>query len=194
MATYGPQNLPYPQPTDAPDGPGAFLALDQAIAVGGIQPFATLTALTGYTGLFVGQRATVTADATVDNNGDYIWSGTAWVGGVAPITSIATGFTANAFPNSPRILRQGNRRTMYGEVVFTSGGTYSNILTVPVADQPPTATTRTIGIGGMSTSSAGSLVLFRATLTAGVLGAAIASGSEPAGDTVYLSGLTWLMD
>lgn len=114
-------------------------------------------------------------------------------GQIVPITSVSTGFAANAAPNAPRILRQGNRRIMFGEVAFTSGGTFANVLTVPTADQPPTASSRTIGIGGVSTGTAGSLVLVRATLAAGVLGAAVGSGSIPAG-TVYLSGLTWLMD
>lgn len=66
------------------------------------------------------------------------------------------------------------------------------MFTVPTADQPPSTSSRTIGIAGVYSGS-GSLLLARATLTAGVVGVAVGSASLPIG-TVYLSGLTWYMD
>jgi hypothetical protein len=101
-AQYGPQKLPYPQPSEAPDGPGVILALAQGVGVGGVYPYATLSALPA-AGVFTGQYAVVTSDATVANNGLYMWSGTAWVqqtgdtGWITPALSLSwtsvAGFT-----------------------------------------------------------------------------------------------------
>lgn len=174
-------------------------------APGGAVPFRTRSDMNVWTtgsdwgSPQVGQHATVFADPTAGSNGDYVYSGSQWLGGsVAPITTPGTGFSLGTAPNAPRILRQGSRRTLYGEVTFGgagSGSSYANILTVPAIDQPPTTSGRTIGVGSVYTAGAGSstLVLARMTLTAGVVGFTVSSASAPAG-TVHLSGLTWLMD
>lgn len=129
-----------------------------------------------------------------DINTSRIWDGTEWAyeGLIAAVTTFGPGFTSNPAPNNLRILRQGNRRTLYGEAVYGTGSSYSNVLTVPTADQPPSTSSRTIGIAGVYSGS-GSLLLARATLLSGVVSVAIGSGSLPIG-TVYLSGLTWYMD
>lgn len=71
---YGPEVLPYPQPTEAPDGPGAFLALLQAMQTGGPWVYGTLTQLQAVTGKYALQMAVVNADPTIAKNGFYYWS------------------------------------------------------------------------------------------------------------------------
>lgn len=76
--TSGPEQLPYPQPSDTPDGPGAFLALLQAMQTAGPWVYGTLAALQAVAGKYVNQLATVNAD-TPANNGYYSWNGSTWV-------------------------------------------------------------------------------------------------------------------
>jgi hypothetical protein len=111
---------------------------------------------------------------------------------LASITTFGAGFTGSAAPNNPRILREGNKRTAFGEVTFGSGSAYSNMFTVPAADQPPTTSSRVIGMLGVYSGS-GSMVVGRCTMIAGVVGVSVSTGSIPAG-TAYLAGLTWYMD
>jgi hypothetical protein len=47
-------------------------------APGAFVPVRTLALLTGWTNPSTGQRASVFADSTAANNGDYFWNGTAW--------------------------------------------------------------------------------------------------------------------
>ena len=74
---FGPELLPYPQPSDAPDGPGAFLALIQKMVVGGIIPYTTYALMAAPAG-FLGEHRTVTSDPDAALNGDYVLTGTGW--------------------------------------------------------------------------------------------------------------------
>lgn len=75
--TFGPEALPYPQPTDAPDGPGAFLALLQKLVVGGAIPYDTYANMTAGLGTgYNGQLSIVYNDTT--KNGVYWSNGSAW--------------------------------------------------------------------------------------------------------------------
>ena len=53
-------------------------ALNDALTAGAFQPYATKALLDAAPGTRVGQHASVYADGTVANNGDYRWSGTVW--------------------------------------------------------------------------------------------------------------------
>lgn len=134
MPTYGPQNNPYPNTSDVPDGPGAFLALLQSMVVGGATPFATYSALTGSTG-FAGELAVVTADGA--NNGIWYWNGSAWVlirpfvtPSVRALTTTAQATSATAGSGAPVLFNQND------DIAFTSmHSTSSNTsrLIAPVA-------------------------------------------------------------
>lgn len=54
-------------------------ALDAALTKSAFLPYPTLAALNLVPGTIVGQHATVNADTTASNNGDYVWSGAAWL-------------------------------------------------------------------------------------------------------------------
>jgi hypothetical protein len=117
---YGPQAIPYPQPSEAPDGPGAFLALLQKMDVGGIIPYTTFASLPA-TG-FLGQHATVTSDA--NNNGDYWWNGSGWV-------------------------RPGAQRLFLGtfaDTSYSNGNLIGNVVNIPAI---PTASRVLITLTGM---------------------------------------------
>ena len=53
-------------------------ALNDALSAGAFAPYATKALMDAAPGTRVGQHASVYADGTVANNGDYRWSGTAW--------------------------------------------------------------------------------------------------------------------
>jgi len=54
-------------------------ALNDALSSGSFMPYATKALLDTAPGTRVGQHASVYADGTVANNGDYRWSGTVWI-------------------------------------------------------------------------------------------------------------------
>ena len=74
---FGPELLPYPQTSDAPDGPGAFLALLQKMVVGGIIPYTTYALMAAPAG-FLGEHRTVTSDPDAALNGDYVLLASGW--------------------------------------------------------------------------------------------------------------------
>lgn len=81
--TSGVEALPLPQASDAPDGPGAFLSLIQAMQTGGAWVYPTLAGAGGLNtvqGKYPLQLAIVNAD-TPAKNGYYYWNGTSntWV-------------------------------------------------------------------------------------------------------------------
>ena len=84
MPTIGNNQFPYPNTSDEPNIPGDLqklaLAVDTAIGGGNrlIDTLATLQAIPK-TQLFEGMRATVTNDPTTMNNGEYVYTGGAWV-------------------------------------------------------------------------------------------------------------------
>jgi hypothetical protein len=122
------------------------------------------------------------------------WSNNGTIATMANLTP-ATGWTAGTGVNAPRLIREGNQVTLYGILGWTTGGSYSNMLTIPAAFLPPTLTaSRFIGTASQVTGTA--LISFLAIITAaGVLAnGAGSSGSLPASGTVYLTGLSWTMD
>lgn len=138
--TYGPQGLPYPFPSDAPDGPGAFLSLLQAQQVGGALPFSTYAALTATGNGFQGQLATVNADTTLWRNGIYMSNGSGWelIGGRRNVItpSMGTSYTAAL----GQITQRGSLVTMNFQFTkssaFASGDT---VFTLPVGSRPPSS-------------------------------------------------------
>ena len=54
-------------------------ALNDALTAGAFQPYATKALLDAAPGTRVGQHATVYGDGTAAYNGDYRWSGSAWI-------------------------------------------------------------------------------------------------------------------
>ena len=103
MPTIGNNQFPYPNTSDEPNIPGDLqklaLAVDTAIGGGNrlIDTLATLQAIPN-TQLFEGMRATVTNDPTTGNNGEYVYTGGAWVSQTPTLTRITTdqiSFTSN---------------------------------------------------------------------------------------------------
>lgn len=77
-ATFGPDGLPYPQPSDAPDGPGAFLAFAQRLQVAAIGVFDTYANMTAaWANGRVGQLNYVYNDGF--NIGYWQSTGSSWV-------------------------------------------------------------------------------------------------------------------
>lgn len=92
MPTIGNNQFPYPNTSDEPNIPGDLqklaLAVDTAIGGGNrlIDTLATLQAIPN-TQLFKGMRATVTNDPTTMNNGEYVYTGGAWVSKTRTLTA-----------------------------------------------------------------------------------------------------------
>lgn len=112
-ATFGPEALPYPQPSDAPDGPGAFLSLIQRMQVGGMQVFdlyANMTAALGNG--YVRQLAYVYGD-TGANNGFWLSDGTTW--------SIWSRQWTDFTPTTPGLTVGSGGSTLYAKYKVTNG-------------------------------------------------------------------------
>jgi hypothetical protein len=166
-------------------------------APGGFVEFTTLTALNLWTPADPGQHATVIADPTTLNNGDYRWTGSAWVFSgyrSAPLT-LATGWSGGTGVNLPRIEQNGSIVTIDGTAGWAGGGSYSNFFTVPSQFLPPTTSAaRFTGMGAQITGT--SLIAFMTTMsTSGVVGQTTgSSGSLPASGSVFFRGISWNMD
>lgn len=125
--------------------------MSPAILAGSCAPFTTLALLNSFTPAVAGTYADVYADANVANNGQYRWSGTAWVYvGVSPVVNVtAFGGGISATPGSaaftPRVMRTGNRVDLVGSLTCGSSVNNLNLLTVPAAFQPPTPGSRFVG-------------------------------------------------
>ena len=138
--TYGPQSLPYPLPSDAPDVPGAILSLLQVMQVGGALPFSTYALLTASGNGFQGQLASVNADTTTTLNGIYMSNGSGWqlIGGrrVAITPSMGSGYTGAL----GQITQRGTLVTLNFQ--FTKGSAFATgdtVLTLPAGSRPPSA-------------------------------------------------------
>lgn len=84
----------------------------------------------------------------------------------ALVTTFGTNWSSTA-PTAATCYRTGNRVDLVGTVLLGAsggGGGYSNILTVPAAMRPPTATQRFVGAAVTSTGAA-----YELGLTSGVL-------------------------
>ncbi|WP_434315830.1 hypothetical protein [Leifsonia sp. P73] len=161
--TFGPEALPYPQPSDAPDGPGAFLALIQKLVLGGVQQFGTYAALptpNPSAGVgFGGQLAIVTADPNPGLNGIYESNGTAWSLILSPTTAAWTPTVGNVATSAVQA-----RYSVAAGIAFCSGKiTISAAPTgAPTITLPLTATVgnngKVLGTAIMNHSSGASIV------------------------------------
>lgn len=140
----------------------------------------------------------IRADAPTGAEVEYTLNGTVWaVLGGSPAATVATfssGWgvvTPDTPEHRPRCVRSGNIVTLYGMVARTTG-TMGDILTIPLAYQPPSSGTRSVGtVVGSNGQIAG---LF---LSAGKL--VMAPGYGNLGSTggnfsMPLGGLSWVMD
>ncbi|WP_336698174.1 hypothetical protein [Curtobacterium sp. USHLN213] len=127
-------------------------------AAGGTLPFNALSVLTGITGGYAGQLATVVGDSTATNNGVYSWTGTAWVR-ISPLlqqfgTQAITGSNANgdvSVPHSLGVVPSQFFPQWYG----TAGGSE---FTVRVAGMTATNVTLRIYYNGSVWASQSGLV------------------------------------
>lgn len=204
-ANTSPDNITYPVSTDAV----APLETVFATMASSIQTaltnrntnefliYATLSALNAVPGTVIGQHAYVNADGTASNNGDYYWNGTSWVwNGIYGASLTAnTGWTAGTGNQTPRALMVGKLVTLFGTLTWAGGGAYSSIVTVPAVFRPPTTAARPIGTATQITGS--SLLNFQTSFngSTGILGNGTGgTGSLPASGSVFLNGLSWVMD
>ena len=135
MPTFGPQALPYPNPSDAADVPGVLLTLLQKMQVGGAIPYTSKSALDASGTGFAGQLAVVTADSTAWKNGVWESNGTAWSLIAAPrVSGTVTG-------NSGTPSYSAGGVTLYTE----NGRAYMNGLFTSTSASFTTATSYAIG-------------------------------------------------
>lgn len=181
MPTFGPEGLPYPNTSDAPDGPGAFLALLQAMSVGGAKVYASQSALTASGTGFAGQLAVVTSDSTAAFNGVYVSNGSAWtlLTG-APFTGTITylnsgGVQYSAGTPAPVLKTRGPLTGLTGTLTsapasFVAGTNY-NIATIPTAFAPATkqvfaCSANGTAVGAIAVDSTGAIgVVFNTSFT-----------------------------
>jgi len=130
MPTFGPQALPYPNPSDAADVPGVLLTLLQKIQVGGAIPYTSKSALDASGTGFAGQLAVVTADSTAWKNGVWESNGSAWSLLAAPrVTGSFTGSTIYS-GGGVTVYTENGRCYLGGNVTstsasFTTGTSYA---------------------------------------------------------------------
>lgn len=164
--TYGPQSLPYPLPSDAPDVPGAILSLLQVMQVGGALPFSTYALLTASGNGFQGQLASVNADTTAALNGIYMSNGSGWqlIGGrrnlVSP--SMGSGYSAGL----GQITQRGTLVTFNFQFIkSTSIAAGDTVFTLPANSRPPSTQ---LLLGATTTGGQGGAMTFLVS-TAGVV-------------------------
>ena len=113
-------------------------ALNDALSDGAFQPYATKVLMDAVPGTRVGQHASVYADGTVANNGDYRWSGTVWIqtwtaDGTWVAVALGSGWT-NEASNAVMVRRKNG-------IVFTRGrasttGSNASAFTYPAGMLP----------------------------------------------------------
>lgn len=166
-STTGPQSLPYPLPSDAPDVPGAFLSLLQTMQVGGAYPYTTYAALTGAGNGFNGQLATVSADSTAWRNGIYMSNGSGWslVGGLR--NTVAPSMGSNYALGVGQVFQRGTQVTLNIQVVKSGSAIAVNdtVFTLPVGSRPPSLVLAT---GGTTTGGQQGPITYQIS-TAGVV-------------------------
>ena len=101
-------------------------ALNDALSDGAFQPYATKALMDAAPGTRVGQHASVYADATSYNNGDYKWGGSVWVqtwasGSKSPF-AVAVGAGSNATGSYATVTFPAGRFTVAPWVVATTNG------------------------------------------------------------------------
>lgn len=180
----GPQSLPYPLPSDAPDGPGAFLSLLQTMQVGGAYPYTTYSAMNAAGNGFNGQLATVNADSTAWRNGIYMSNGSGWalVGGLrnAITPSMGSGYTLGV----GQIYQRGTQMTLNIQVIKGSAiGAGDTVFTLPSGSRPPSLVFAT---GGTTTGGQQGPITFQIS-TAGVV--SVNSVSAGSATTAWVTGV-----
>lgn len=139
----------------------------------------------------------IRADASTGAEIEYTLDGTVWaVLGGSPASNVATfssGWgvvTPNTPEHRPRCVRVGNIVYLCGMVARSTGST-GDILTIPLAYQPPSSGTRAIGAVFASNGTQGQLFLSAGKVVA------IAGYGNLAGSGTFsmpLAGCFWVMD
>ena len=149
------------------------------IGWGFLGPYTSLSALNAVPGTFIGQHATVSGSATASENGDYIWSGSAWVirGSDSGWTNASlaanwSSYTTGGLGNV-RYRRQANKLIIRG-VALAGPSAGTTIFTLPAGFQPSSAFESFI-VTGSSTLSPVAITISTAGVVA--LSSAPASGS-----------------
>lgn len=105
---------------------GISQAINAALERIAFTTYANLTTLNlpANVGTVVGQHATVNADSTALNNGDYVWNGTAWkfsgIGAFATYTPTLTNLTVGNGTVTARARREGERVRVRFDLAFGS--------------------------------------------------------------------------
>lgn len=130
-------------------------ALNTALSKTAFNPYPTLAALNAAPGTVLDQHASVNADPTAANNGDYAWSGSAWIQ-----TRIATQ-GRGSFAEASGV--GSNAAGAYGAVTFPAGRfTVAPLVTLQILGSavafPLITSVTATGFSGGAFSSGGSAV------------------------------------
>ncbi|MGN6200029.1 hypothetical protein [Humibacter sp.] len=143
----------------------------------------------------VNQRASVLADTTTSNNGDWVWSGTAWV-------PVATAYQVGAFtPASggiysagtptPQATRTGNRVFLEGVITSSSATFATNTVytlgTIPAAFAPSSTRSFLVFV------SSGNLIGYITVNTTGTISLVLITGGFTGALSLVLEGQNWRM-
>jgi hypothetical protein len=135
--------------------------------------YATLAALSAVPGTVVGQHASVNNDTTATNNGDYAWTGSAWIpvgNGAFTVMGAPTWGTGYSFGPSTTnwIRKQGTRVTIQAEIQKSSAMSGGDTILTFAAGFRPAESINIVGWGtsgaeagvqGINISSAGVMML-----------------------------------
>lgn len=102
--------------------------------------------------------------------------------------TVSAGWAGAGVGFEPRIRRIGKRVDITGGVALGNGGSYANILTIPVGYRPPVARF----LGAIGPSSPNTFGQFQVQ-AAGALSVVYSSGATPLGMVVPLTG-SWFID
>lgn len=121
---------------------GISQAMNTALKRIAFTTYATLATLNlpANVGTVVGQHATVNADSTALNNGDYVWNGTAWkffgIGAFATYTATLVNITLGNGTATARARREGERVRVRFDLAF---GSTTVMGAIPQVSLPVTA-------------------------------------------------------
>lgn len=177
-------------PTSGGGSPTVSLNSARFVAAGGIQPVTGTTerdALDKYDGLTVRRLDLVRRPLEV-------WDGAGWFQSdyseaSQAISTFGTGWGATS-GHTPTVHREGNRVHLVGAVTLSSGGQYSNILTIPVGFRPLSTATTFIGT---NVTSGGAVIQLASSTNLIVSPNTYRLGSMANGDVLPLVA-TWTID
>lgn len=133
----GPELIPIPQPTDAPDGPGAFSALMQTMIVGGAIPYDTYANMGIAEGFGYNGQLVVIYNDTI-KNGVYWSNGSAWQLITGPRTTGTLTPGTNYSIGSGQLTLRGTQVTANIQIVKSSTLVVGEVAaTLPVGFRPP---------------------------------------------------------